>query len=311
MDGSSASPFQAIFDRLRGLGLEPRDHRHHRHLKRASVLILLCPRKDELHMLITLRSMNLRSHPGECCFPGGRQDEADGNDDVQTALREAHEEIGLDAELVEVLGRLPTVESLHRLCVTPIVARMQGSVPSWKLNTNEVDCAFWVPLTFFLDHAKPVVNWYERIYSYHDEESQKVFAITGLTAHLAHEVASVAYPSSINLSGTLWRRETSSPGRQLWVQRYFVLSRAHAPLMLHQYDSAEQAQRKAHTASKKNRLPLQGCSVSCEGDSVGVDGENKYEFLISALEGRIEWCLASPTAEIRSNWMRVLQTCSE
>jgi 8-oxo-dGTP pyrophosphatase MutT (NUDIX family) len=90
---------EVCFQRLGALGLEPRDKEHHKRLKRASVLVLLFCRESmnvndnddnhQIYTLITKRSMALRSHPGECCFPGGRQDNDDGSDDVQTALREA------------------------------------------------------------------------------------------------------------------------------------------------------------------------------------------------------------------------------
>src|SRR4051812_13512959 len=71
----------------------------------ASVLITLVLR-DEMTVLLTQRTDHLTDHPGQISFPGGRAEHEDA-DAVATALREAHEEIGLEAREVEVLGSLP------------------------------------------------------------------------------------------------------------------------------------------------------------------------------------------------------------
>jgi len=72
----------------------------------ASVLVPLVLR-DELTVLLTQRTDHLNDHPGQISFPGGRAEPNDA-DPVATALREAHEEIGLEPFEVEVLGSLPT-----------------------------------------------------------------------------------------------------------------------------------------------------------------------------------------------------------
>jgi hypothetical protein len=61
----------------------------------ASVLVLI---SSDLHVLLTLRSKKLKSHPGQVSLPGGKQDPGDDGDDVATALRENREEVGLDYE---------------------------------------------------------------------------------------------------------------------------------------------------------------------------------------------------------------------
>lgn len=358
MEESRSNTHEDCYRRLQALGLEPRDKEHHKCLKRASVLVLLFAQDDgQLHTLITKRSMNLRSHPGECCFPGGRQDEEDENDDTRTALREAQEEIGLDPDHVEILGRLPTMESVNHLCVTSIVGKVRETSVSyqnllrdyqWKVNRDEVDQAFSVPLAFFLEDPESIyeVKWsretfYMRTYDYYDKDSNRTYYVTGLTAHIAHEVASIAFekPSvdrdgklkrtratqeedmknehndNNSLSGYLWKQELSSRGRPYWTKRYFVRSgdATSTALFLHQYDSEKHAQRKAQTATKKNRLPLKDCQVVdssslMDASSNALDGQSKYEFVLRALGGRIQWHLAAITREDRDQWIKVINT---
>ena len=95
--------------------------------KRAAVLVGLFPHPStgEVNVLLTLRSSLLNSHSGEVALPGGKADEADGGDDVTTALREAEEEVGLRRTDVRVLGRINRVLSKNGLLVTPVV----GVVP--------------------------------------------------------------------------------------------------------------------------------------------------------------------------------------
>jgi 8-oxo-dGTP pyrophosphatase MutT (NUDIX family) len=80
--------------RLRDFGMTKKESQPaHSQLKRASVLVLIT---RDWHILLTRRSQHLRSHPGEVCFPGGKQDPEDHHDDLVTALRETKEEVGLD-----------------------------------------------------------------------------------------------------------------------------------------------------------------------------------------------------------------------
>ncbi|XP_032925834.1 peroxisomal coenzyme A diphosphatase NUDT7-like [Catharus ustulatus] len=74
-------------------------------LPRAAVLLPLVVRRGRLHLLLTVRSMQLRRSPGEVCFPGGKREATD-KDDIDTALREAKEEVGLQPEKVDVICRL-------------------------------------------------------------------------------------------------------------------------------------------------------------------------------------------------------------
>ncbi|XP_031470861.1 peroxisomal coenzyme A diphosphatase NUDT7 isoform X3 [Phasianus colchicus] len=77
----------------------------HLPLRKASVLLPLLLRDGALCLLLTVRSMQMRRSPGEVCFPGGKREEMD-KDEIDTALREAKEEVGLQPEKVEVICRL-------------------------------------------------------------------------------------------------------------------------------------------------------------------------------------------------------------
>nr|WP_217704172.1 CoA pyrophosphatase [Schlegelella koreensis] len=115
----------------------------------ASVLIGLVPRADGLRVLLTQRTEHLTDHPGQISFPGGRAEPEDA-DAVATALREAAEEIGLDAGLVEVLGCLPAYTTGTGFVVTPVVALVDPSI-TLSIDPFEVAEVFEVPLAFLMD----------------------------------------------------------------------------------------------------------------------------------------------------------------
>jgi 8-oxo-dGTP pyrophosphatase MutT (NUDIX family) len=111
----------------------------------AAVLVPLLTVADDLHVVFTRRAASLPHHQGQVAFPGGTRDAAD-RDAEATALREAHEEIGLHPDDVRVLGRLDEIETVaSRFRITPIV----GAVPhpyAWRPCPREVDTVFTVPL---------------------------------------------------------------------------------------------------------------------------------------------------------------------
>lgn len=116
----------------------------------ASVLIPLVQR-DELMVLLTQRTDHLTDHPGQISFPGGRAEPTDGNA-TATALREAHEEIGLQAHFVDVLGSMPTYTTGTGFIVTPVVALIE---PGFSLTADPFEVAeiFEVPLSFLMNPA--------------------------------------------------------------------------------------------------------------------------------------------------------------
>src|SRR5437763_11892358 len=102
---------------------------------RAGVLVPLYVDGDDLHAVFTQRREDLRRHAGEISFPGGRKDEEDA-DLSATALREAHEEVGLSPTAVELLGALqPTSTIATGYAVYPSVGLIEPG-QEWTLSAR-------------------------------------------------------------------------------------------------------------------------------------------------------------------------------
>jgi len=115
----------------------------------AGVLVPLYMDEGELHGVFTRRREDLRRHPGEISFPGGRSDEGDA-DLRSTALREAHEEIGLPLDAVDVVGALqPTPTVVTGYAVYPFVGLIEpGRI--WQVSEREVAEVLELPLRALL-----------------------------------------------------------------------------------------------------------------------------------------------------------------
>jgi 8-oxo-dGTP pyrophosphatase MutT (NUDIX family) len=100
-------------------------------------------------VLLTQRAAHLNDHAGQISFPGGKIDESDASP-LDTALREAEEEIGLGRELIDPIGYLDLYATSFGFRILPTVARIR---PGFELRINraEVDDAFEVPLAFLMD----------------------------------------------------------------------------------------------------------------------------------------------------------------
>jgi len=114
----------------------------------AAVLVPVIDRAEPA-VLLTQRNANLASHAGQIAFPGGAIDPGDSSP-LAAALREAHEEIGLDSGLVDPIGYLDLYLTFSGFRILPMVARID---PAYRvtLNRAEVDEAFEVPLAFLMD----------------------------------------------------------------------------------------------------------------------------------------------------------------
>jgi 8-oxo-dGTP pyrophosphatase MutT (NUDIX family) len=117
---------------------------------KAAVLVPIVMRERPM-VLLTERTAHLSTHSGQVAFPGGKQDDTD-VDAADTALREAHEEIGLERGWSEVIGTMPTYTTGTMFIITPVIALVQ---PDYRLTLNafEVADAFEVPLDFLMNPA--------------------------------------------------------------------------------------------------------------------------------------------------------------
>jgi 8-oxo-dGTP pyrophosphatase MutT (NUDIX family) len=118
-------------------------------MRRAAVLIPLVLREDGLHLLLTQRAAHLSAHGGQISLPGGRQEPTDISA-TETALREAHEEIGLHPRHVEVIGVLPEYWTGSGYRITPVVGLVNPPI-ILKPNPDEVDEIFEVPFAFLMN----------------------------------------------------------------------------------------------------------------------------------------------------------------
>ena len=137
--GSSSRQAEELAGRLRAVLLDPLEAAaldvHGR--TDAAVLVPMFVHDGEPHLVFTRRREDLRRHAGEISFPGGREDHGD-PDLVATALREAHEEIGLAPDAVTIIGALqPTPTIATSYSVYPFVGLIEPGM-EWTLSPREV-----------------------------------------------------------------------------------------------------------------------------------------------------------------------------
>jgi 8-oxo-dGTP pyrophosphatase MutT (NUDIX family) len=115
----------------------------------AAVLIAVTNR-PEPGLILTVRREHLRTHAGQIAFPGGRIDS--GESAAQAAVREAHEELLLDPQSVELIGSVEPYRTVTGYVVTPVIGVVPPDLP---LTAHEHEVADWfeAPLNFLLDPA--------------------------------------------------------------------------------------------------------------------------------------------------------------
>ena len=131
-----------------------------RKLRDAAVLVGVVEHGEGAGVILTKRSSALKHHPGQIAFPGGKLEVSDGSLEA-AALREAWEEIGLDADFAQPLGLLPPHETVTGFQVTPVLALIS---PDYKAQADqrEVSEVFEAPLAHVMNPANYLVegrNW--------------------------------------------------------------------------------------------------------------------------------------------------------
>lgn len=126
----------------------------------AAVLVALFDRAGEAHVLLTRRTTTLSRHGGEVAFPGGRVE--GGEAPVETALREAREEVGLAPADVSVVGALSTLRTFAlATAITPVVGTI-AAPPHESPSPAEVARIFDVALSDLLDPSNYARQWWRR-----------------------------------------------------------------------------------------------------------------------------------------------------
>ena len=160
-------------------------------IRPAAVLIAVTDR-PEPGVLLTERPEGLRAHPGQIAFPGGKLDP--GEDAVQAALREAHEELAIDPAQVRIIGASDRFITGTGYDVTPVLALVPPDLPIVP-NPHEVAAWFEAPLGFVLDPANHVHKqreWFGRMRPYIeiDWQGHLIWGITAaILANLSRRLA--------------------------------------------------------------------------------------------------------------------------
>jgi 8-oxo-dGTP pyrophosphatase MutT (NUDIX family) len=117
----------------------------------SAVLILLFPCQNQIQLCLIRRPATMKNHAGQIAFPGGKREKNDA-DLVQTALREAQEEIGVDRETIEIFGIMSSVYvQISDFLITPVLGWLNEK-PKIVIDKSEVDEVILVSLEELTDH---------------------------------------------------------------------------------------------------------------------------------------------------------------
>ncbi|MER9453400.1 CoA pyrophosphatase [Mesorhizobium sp. M0478] len=150
-------------------------------LRDAAVLIPVVDHGRDATVLLTKRAEKLRSHSGQVAFPGGTIDPTDATPEA-AALRETFEEIGLGQDRIEIIGRMPDYVAGSGYRIAPVLAIVEPGF-TLSLNSDEVDAAFEVPLSFLMDpanHTRDSRMWNDLEWFFYDMPygGQRIWGVT-------------------------------------------------------------------------------------------------------------------------------------
>ncbi|OIQ26607.1 CoA pyrophosphatase [uncultured Vibrio sp.] len=160
-------------------------HLENNALRKASVLVGFIERPQGLSVVLTKRAKHLRHHPGQISFPGGKYEESD-TSILYTAIRETHEEVGIDPKYISIFGQMPELVTVSHFSVTPVLAFIDPDY-SMSIDPNEVDEVFEIPVSHLLDEHQ----LFSHLFTINHHHHHRVFAlpykhhfIWGMTAQI-------------------------------------------------------------------------------------------------------------------------------
>lgn len=156
-------------------------------LRNAAVLIAVTDRPDP-GVIFVQRPNHMRNHPGQVAFPGGKIDPED-RDEVDAALREAHEEVALERQHVDVIGLTDSFQSGSGYNIQPVLGVIPPDLP-FVSDPNEVESWFEAPLDFVLDPKNRTIHegiWNGRKRHYY-EMFWDDYRIWGITAGILNNL---------------------------------------------------------------------------------------------------------------------------
>lgn len=118
-------------------------------MKRASILVPIVKKDNSYYILFQVRSHNLRTQPNEISFPGGKIE--NGENPLDTAIRETCEELGTIANNIEIISHLDLLITHMNLIIHPYVGILKD-IDNLDINKTEVDHVFLVPITYLLEN---------------------------------------------------------------------------------------------------------------------------------------------------------------
>lgn len=143
-----------------------------------AVLIPLIYQNDEFHFLFEKRSQNIRQG-GEICFPGGEHNERDDSNFEKTAIRETIEELGINENEIEIIGKLGILFGGSGAIIHSFIGELKSNdLNSYNIDKTEVEKIFTIPVSFFQNNPPEV--YHVRLEShpyYFNENGEKIILL--------------------------------------------------------------------------------------------------------------------------------------